>query len=773
MNSRSKNRKLNRRSQLFYLLVVINALAAAASLYLSYRLLSVYSSSSDGGTVWWQNVNQFGLVIACIALLIVSAVAWHIHKLSAQMRANDNDVIASERRINAIVNTAVDPIITISGVGLIKSFNPAAERLFGYTESEVLEQNVKLLMPAPYRDEHDGYLARFLQTGEQRVIGVGREVVGQHKNGRMIPIHLSVSQALDKNENNDEDILFTGIIRDLTEQNQRQKELLLANRRAEKFSAFGQILNRSLNEIYIFDAETLQFVHVNRGARDNIGYTMKELRQMTPLDIKPEHTAESFAERVAPLIELKQDNIEFESTHQRKDGSTYPVQVYLETSFLNDRPVFVAVILDITERQKIEQTLRDSTERAQESDRAKSSFLANMSHEIRTPMTAILGYAESLLDADQSEPERLNCIHTIRRNGEYLLELINDILDLSKIESGKMTTEQVAMQPCRVVAEVISLMGVRADAKELAFEVEYDGAIPDTIQSDPIRLRQILINLIGNAIKFTESGTIRLIVSLVDGENPQLQFDVVDSGCGMTEKQIGKLFKPFMQADASTTRQFGGTGLGLTISKRFAGLLGGDICVAASKPGVGSTFRVTVATGSLDGVKMLEDPRAATSVAGSKATAKIHHVSLAGLRILLAEDGPDNQRLISFVLKKAGATVAIASNGQIAFEATKAAHDEGMPFDAVLMDMQMPVLDGYQATKKLREFGFEDMPIIALTANAMAGDREKCIDAGCDDYATKPIDRKQLVDTIMTAVIEKRASGVTTQRPKKIAQEST
>ena len=384
-------------------------------------------------------------------------------------------------------------------------------------------------------------------------------------------------------------------------------------------------------------------------------------------------------------------------------------------------------------------------------NRAKSEFLANMSHEIRTPMTAILGFTENLLERDQSESEKLNAIHTIRRNGDYLLIIINDILDLSKIEADKMTVEHITCEPCRIVAEVASLMRVRADAKGLPFEIEYIGAIPETIRSDPTRLRQILINLVGNAIKFTEDGGVRLVTRLVDdGDEPRLQFDVIDTGRGMTTEQVATLFQPFSQADASTTRKFGGTGLGLTISKRFAELLGGGIDVVETTEGVGTRFRTTVATGPLEGVNMIEDPMSATVVAVAATTdARIAPPDLQGYRILLAEDGPDNQRLISHVLKKAGADVTVKENGKLAVDAAIAASDDALPFDVILMDMQMPVMDGYEAADLLRRKGY-DGPIIALTAHTMSSDREKCIKAGCDDYAGKPIDRKKLIETIQS-----------------------
>jgi signal transduction histidine kinase/ActR/RegA family two-component response regulator len=406
--------------------------------------------------------------------------------------------------------------------------------------------------------------------------------------------------------------------------------------------------------------------------------------------------------------------------------------------------------------------LRQALATAEAATLAKSQFLANMSHEIRTPMTAILGFAETLLEPDLPEAERREAVYTIRRNGEYLLALINDILDLSKVEAGKLEIEQVRCSPCKVLAEVASLMGVRAKAKGLALQIAYTGAVPETIRSDPTRLRQILINLVGNAVKFSEAGTILIVVHFESAPAPQLEFAVVDSGVGMTREQMARLFRPFTQADASTTRRFGGTGLGLTIAKRLAQALGGDIDVW-SEPGHGSVFRMSVATGPVDGVKMLDDPLAATAVS-PRADEAPEQPSAAGplaCRILLAEDGPDNRRLITRLLEKAGAVVTTVENGQLAVNAALAARENGAPFDIILMDMQMPVVDGYAATAQLRQHGYTGV-VIALTAHAMEAARNECLKAGCDDYASKPIDRKRLMDTILRHL---RSAAACTTRP--------
>jgi signal transduction histidine kinase/ActR/RegA family two-component response regulator len=408
-------------------------------------------------------------------------------------------------------------------------------------------------------------------------------------------------------------------------------------------------------------------------------------------------------------------------------------------------------------------------EAAEAANQAKSEFLANMSHEIRTPMTAILGFAE-LLEADDqhaTDPAvRLDAVRTIRRNGEHLLEILNDILDLSKIEAGKLDVERINCSPLQIVEDVRSLMQVRADAKGLSLVTRALGSVPDTIETDPTRLRQILINLASNALKFTEVGGVTLEVRYADdvAGAPKMHFDIIDSGIGMSPASLERLFVPFSQADTSTSRRYGGTGLGLTICKRLAEMLGGDISVT-SEPGKGSTFRLTISSGVLgnenatrtvaDHVKRTSSAPKASSPAG---------LPKLDCRILLADDGPDNQRLISFILKKAGADVVVAENGEIACQQMIAAEAAGRPFDCVLMDIQMPVLDGYGATAKLRSLNFR-CPIIALTANAMAGARENCLLAGCDAYLTKPIHREGLLTLVAEFVDRHSAANPSSAAP--------
>ena len=390
--------------------------------------------------------------------------------------------------------------------------------------------------------------------------------------------------------------------------------------------------------------------------------------------------------------------------------------------------------------------LREAMHAALAASRAKSVFLANVSHEIRTPMTAIIGYTDLL--ADPSFDGRIEAIEGIRRNSEHLLGVINDILDLSRIEDGKMTIELQPCSPGRIVREAVELLRPKAEEKRLTVVVETDGGTPDRVLADPLRLKQIVINLVGNAIKFTPSGFVRITVGMDPVDQHTLTVAVEDTGIGMTPEEVGRLFTPFTQADASMARRFGGSGLGLFISRELARLMQGDITVR-STPGVGSAFLLRVLVGRAD-----EQEQGSTKDAVPEVGEPRESSPLAGRRILLVEDGPDNQRIIKHHLRRAGAEVALAANGQLALDiAGSAAH----PFDLILMDMQMPVMDGYMATAALRERGVRT-PIVALTAHAMEGERQRCLDAGCDGYLSKPITRDDLI-AAATRFIAERAAG--------------
>ncbi|MGE3164288.1 MAG: ATP-binding protein [Planctomycetota bacterium] len=404
----------------------------------------------------------------------------------------------------------------------------------------------------------------------------------------------------------------------------------------------------------------------------------------------------------------------------------------------------VSLRTDITDERAREEELRRAKETAVAASSAKTNFLANMSHEIRTPMTAILGFAD-VLSGTQLDDEQRGAVARIQRNASHLLDILNDMLDLSKIEAGKLQVKQEPLRPVELLREVVDLMSVRAESKGLTLTAEFQGPIPVELVSDDTRFRQILVNLIGNSVKFTETGGVRVTARMhdLDGPNRSLTVTAEDTGMGIEPTQLERIFEAFEQADASTTRNFGGTGLGLAISRRLAALLGGDL-TAQSTPGKGSVFALRLPVTTNVRLECVP-PDLRTSAISAPRETFAHPPSLTGHHVLLVEDGPDNQALFRHFLRKAGATVTCVGDGQAAVDCVCGNGQPGPQFDLILMDMQMPRMDGYSATKALRSAGCM-IPIVALTAHALKEDRDRCLAAGCNDYTAKPVHRAKLIE---------------------------
>lgn len=383
-------------------------------------------------------------------------------------------------------------------------------------------------------------------------------------------------------------------------------------------------------------------------------------------------------------------------------------------------------------------------EAAENANNLKSAFLANMSHEIRTPLGAVIGFAQLLDDDSLTKADRELYISTIQRNGQSLKHLIDDILDLSKVEAGHLEIEKEEFSVTELLEDVFTPLNSVAQAKNLTLVYEVDPNFPQQAISDSKRIRQILMNIIGNAIKFTEKGTVTVTTNVqqLDSGRSNLVFSVKDTGMGIAAEQKERLFKPFMQADNSVTRKFGGTGLGLALSRRLAHLLVGDLVLAESSIGRGSTF---VATIQVENAKKEEEIKLFSKFSGAARQSDTNK-SIEGARILVVEDSPDNQLLIEVMLKRHKVKLEFANNGEEGIQKAISSN-----FDIILMDIQMPIMDGYMAVKKLRERSYRG-PIIALTAHAMNEEREKCLNAGCNDFLSKPIDLKQLVEKVSNYV---------------------
>jgi PAS domain S-box-containing protein len=403
----------------------------------------------------------------------------------------------------------------------------------------------------------------------------------------------------------------------------------------------------------------------------------------------------------------------------------------------------ITVLADITDQRSYEENLRVAKEAADTANAAKSAFLANMSHEIRTPLGAILGYSELLASQGIGASERLNYVNALKRNGELLSNIINDVLDLSKVEAGKLDFEKQEVPIEEILTDITTLLHLQALEKGISLIVSADGPIPATIQTDPLRLRQILMNIVGNALKFTERGSIEVKVKTVPGPDGKmlLAFVVTDTGPGITPEQAQKLFKPFSQADVSTTRKFGGTGLGLTLSKKLAAGLGGDLDLTASTPGHGSTFTITIDPGRTSKV-LFQSSRQALA-RSTRSAAPATSLRIDGLRLLLVEDSPDNQIVVQRFLKMSGCEADLANHGREAIDKI-----QGKEYDVVLMDIQMPVMDGFEAIAEIRRLGYQ-MPVVALTAHALKEQRQECLEKGFTHHITKPVNRDALITLLL------------------------
>jgi signal transduction histidine kinase/CheY-like chemotaxis protein/HPt (histidine-containing phosphotransfer) domain-containing protein len=443
------------------------------------------------------------------------------------------------------------------------------------------------------------------------------------------------------------------------------------------------------------------------------------------------------------LLELLDDSIELQKEYanhalaaaQQKFEYTMASFLLLLTVLLSIGIVIARIVVRYAGNKNKALALKNlelqkARAKADDTTRAKSEFLANMSHEIRTPLTTIIGFSETLVDAELSPKDRQRAVRAIQNSGKHLYDIINDVLDISKIEAGKLEMESVAVSPIDLVKDTVCIVEQKATDRGLQILMEFDLPLPKTLMTDPTRLKQILLNLCGNAVKFTRSGTVTIGVGF-DAASRKMLFTVTDTGIGMSQEQVRKVFAPFHQADKSTTRFYGGTGLGLSISKQLARRLGGDI-TCSSEVGQGTRFTVSVSAGDPPSLEWIRE----VDVDGDYCATPVPHTVTPQLvgRVLLAEDTPDIQALITMLLEKTGLAVTAVDNG---IDAVQYASTQN--FDLLVMDMQMPVLDGLSAIQQLRESGFEP-PIVALTANATQEDKNRCLRAGADNFVVKPVD---------------------------------
>ncbi|MDH5298120.1 MAG: PAS domain S-box protein, partial [Desulfobulbaceae bacterium] len=630
-----------------------------------------------------------------------------------------------------VVTVLPNAVIIVDEQGVILFVNSGAERMFGYAAADVLGRNVHLFMPPAYREMHDQAMGRYLATGVAHVIGSGREVEALRSDGSLFPVHLALGEFTADGKRR-----FIGIIDDLTKNNQLIKDLSLSRERSFLAQQFAQIgmwdWTIASDELYWSERIAPLF-----------GYAPGALETTYENFLNAIHPQDR--ERVINAVNACVDKGEKYDIEHRVVWPDGTVRWLLERGdVIRDAanlPVrMLGVVQDITSRKELEEEITKAKEEAERAAHAKSIFLANMSHEIRTPMNAVVGLTEVVLETPLT-PEQREHLTTVRSSAKALLTLLNDILDVSKLESGKLTLDSTIFHLPRTLKEVIQTFTITAREKALSLNLTIHPSLFHCLTGDPSRLRQILINLVGNAVKFTPKGSVTVAVE--PAEDGVYHFSVTDSGIGMNPEQLGRIFEPFVQADQSTARRYGGTGLGTTISKQLVELMGGRIW-AESTMGKGSTFHFTA---------RLAKPACAENC-GANCPAHIAPGEVAlpkskrRFKVLLVEDIAANVTLATIRLEQQGHQVTVAWNGREAVAAVRGEH-----FDLILMDVQMPEMDGMEATRLIREIkGEAETPIIAMTASVMHEDLELCRQAGMDEIVPKPVDFSQLFATMEQAV---------------------
>lgn len=840
------------------------------------RSLSSYEKTGTIGDFPTKEKDEIGLLARSFQHLFAK-----IEHKSNQLKQVATHAENTNLKLEAILNSIVDAVITIDSQGKILAFNKSARKMFGYEEAEVLNQNIKILMPVSFAKYHDKYIQDHLLTGQSKIIGVGRELPALRKNGQVFHMHLSINEVV-----TDEEVIYTGLIRDITEHRQLEienKRILLEAKNAAWRLNFA--LSAPKIGVWDFDLATKKMLW---DERMYLLFSVSPETKYTPKNLWQKMIHPDDREQVEILIKeaVKSDKeIQYKHRIVLPDGQIRYVEAHAQVMFDEEgnKVSIVGTYRDNTEQSQLEILKQDALDMAEESLRLKSEFLASMSHEIRTPMNGVLGML-GLLEQSALSKQQAHQVELANSSAQSLLALINDILDFSKIEAGKLELEILAFDIRKQFGELAESMAIRAQEKNLELILDLVGVNYSIIKGDPSRLRQILSNLVGNAIKFTPSGEVVIKASLKECDNQlKLICSVTDTGIGIPADKVQSLFDSFTQVDATTTRKYGGTGLGLAIVKQLCVLMGGDVSIESEvNQGSRVTFSINLEKSekaekvlpivdikgfdvlivednitnlnvlseqltvwganvtqfqnsaqaldffkqisissfsiifidmylpNIDGItlgkrilensnmgesklilmtpmgeaidsKHLSDigftsyfPKPATTTdlfdALSAATSNKRNADFSerpsstessasnlqqlignklpkNSKILLVEDNRINQAVILGVLANISLHADVVENGLEAIDILIKSEVDSS-YQLIIMDCQMPELDGYETTKRIRKGNvgerYKAIPIIAMTANAMKGDEEKCFAAGMSDYATKPVDATEL-----------------------------
>ncbi len=698
-------------ARLLFISATVMGLAIAGMHYTGMAAARFVGSVPEGA-VGSSNSTFLALAVALIT------VALTIFVLAAngllRYRQLFRELSQNEGWMRALLTTTVDGVVTVDRDGVILEFNNAAERIFGWRRAEVVGRHFGMLVAEDERAA-EATVVQQIDTGGGAGSVASAEVTGLRKDGSAVPIRRALGHARTAGQD-----LFVCFITDISER--RAMEQAVRDSEQQFRSLIGNIPGISYRSLAAGDGA---MVFISDAVERVTGYPAADFtgtpapRQFGALLHAADRARVSQTINEA-LRERRPYLVEYRLLHA--DGS---IRWLWEngTGVANDAGQLMwldGVILDISERREMEEALRLAVEQAQQAAAARASFVANMSHEIRTPMNAILGFTDVLLDGSLGLEQRRH-LDTVRSAGRSLLRLLNEVLDTAKLEKGAVELELDDFDLLAVIDELSSTLGANARAKGLQVDIDYDPNLPTCLHGDELRIRQVLTNLLDNAIKFTAAGSVALVAEALDG---QLHFLVRDTGIGIAPNRLAAIFEPFTQADASMTRRYGGTGLGTTISKQIVELMGGRIW-ADSAPGEGTSFHVLL-------------PLAPARFAPQKTRARTALV-LPPLRVLVADDVPQNVELLELLLTSRGHAISSAADGEQAVAMAAAAD-----FDLILMDVHMPKLDGLEATRAIRaaalQAGRNRVPVVAMTASVLEAHREASAQAGMDGFAAKPVD---------------------------------
>ena len=670
------------------------------------------------------SATALGTMSIVAATIMIQGLAILSSEFDRRISIKTRDLEFSENRARRILDTAFDAFVEMDSGERITNWNAQAERMFNRSVKEVLGKSFsETIIPESRRELYLENIQKLCRCDLKQAQNLRFETRVLCSGGREIPAEITIS-AMCKGDG----CYFAAFVRDLSQR--------------ERAEAKFQDLLESSSEATILVNHEGRITLCNSRAASLFGYSRPELMNqileiLLPVSargIHPSHRADFFHDpRIRPM------GAGLDLFAKRKDGTEFPVEISLSPLHAEEGILVSALIIDVTKRKKFEQDLKDAKEAAEAASLAKSTFLATMSHEIRTPMNGILGMTELVLDTELTPDQREN-LSLVRVSAESLLSIVNDVLDFSKIEAGKMDLESIPFNLRDSLGETVKPLSFRANQKGLELILDIDAAVPDALTGDPGRIRQVLINLVGNSIKFTEKGEIFITVKEESRRDnvTMLHFAVRDTGVGIPQDKQAKVFEAFSQADGSMARKYGGSGLGLAICTKLVGMMGGRIWLE-STPGAGSTFHFTTQLIAQDNLAQSRE--------------RLPVEQLHGLRALIVDDNLTNRKLLISTLTRWGVQTMAVEGGSPALEELRHAKNSGLPYSLILVDGQMPEMDGFMLAGIIRK---DPQPIpgtiMMLTSSGQMGDGARCRELGISAYLVKPIRQRELFDAILTAL---------------------